>query len=576
VTPKHTARKIYYAGAALLVLALAAGVFLLLRLSRRNPPASKDWEPLTFFTDSAVYPALSPDGRMLAFIRGSDSFLGAGQVYVKFLPDGKPVQLTRDTTRKLSPAFSPDGARVVYGTVEPWDIWEVPVLGGDPQILLPNASSLTWIEGGRRLLFSEVKEGLHMGIVTTDEGRGKSRDVYLPPGDRSMAHHSYLSPDGRWVLVVQMDSRGNLLPCRVVPFEGGGDVRVVGPPDSTCLSGAWSPDGKWMYLNVWTDKFHIWRQPFPDGEPEQITSGPTSQEGIAMATDGKSLITSVGSQDSTVWLHDKDGDHQISSEGNAIAPSFSSDGSRLYFLMANGQTPGNELWVKELASGKMDRLLPGYSMTGYSVSRDGKEVAFAMNDKSGRSSLWIAPTNRRSSPVRISSTAVEDSPHFLPDGDLVFRAIEGGSNFLYRMKADGTGRRKITSDRILDAPAVSPDGRWIVAGAPGPDQEHMIATKAFAVDGGKAVTLCLGYCLLNWDTTGKFAFFFFQQLSENSYALPVQHDSGLPKMPPNGIARKEDLTNLKIPEFVDSALSPSVYAYIRQNTRRNLYRIPLP
>ncbi len=41
-----------------------------------------------------------------------------------------------------------------------------------------------------------------------------------------------------------------------------------------------------------------------------------------MAPDGKSLITSVGSQDRSVWLHDKDGDHPISSEGNTCAKLF--------------------------------------------------------------------------------------------------------------------------------------------------------------------------------------------------------------------------------------------------------------
>ena len=86
-----------------------------------------------------------------------------------------------------------------------------------------------------------------------------------------------------------------------------------------------------------------------------------------------------------------------------------------------------------------------------------------MNDQSGRSSLWIAPTSHRSSPVRMSSAVVEDSPFFLPDGDLVFRAIEGGSNYLYRMKTDGTNRHKITPERILDSIDVSPDGRWVVA-----------------------------------------------------------------------------------------------------------------
>jgi serine/threonine protein kinase/Tol biopolymer transport system component len=571
----------YYAAAALLVLGALAAGFFLFRSSRRSPPASKDWEQLTFFTDSAVYPALSPDGRMLAFIRGSESFFGPGQIYVKFLPDGQPVQLTHDSLWKLSPVFSPDGSRIAYGTALPFNTWEVPVLGGEPHMLLPNASSLTWIEGGRRLLFSEITEGLHMVVVTTDQGRGQRREVYAPPGDRSMAHHSYLSPDGRWVLVVEMDSRAELVACRVVPFEGGGEVRVVGPPNSACTSGAWSPDGRWVYLTAKKgDKSHIWRQRFPNGEPEPVTSGPTSQEGIEVAGDGKSLITSLGSQDSTVWLHDKEGDHQISSEGNAAAPSFSGDGNSLYYLMANGSTPGYELWLKGLTSGTVERVLPGYSMEEYSVSRDGKEVAFTMNDQNGHSSLWVAPTNRRSSPTRISSSEIEDSPHFLPDGDLVFRAIEGGSNFVYRMKADGTNRRKIFAQRVFDIHAVSPDGHWVVAGAPTPGEEQPAAVIAFGVDGGEAVRLCLGPCQLTWNTTGTFLYVDFPSLHEASYALPVEHDTGLPKLPLSGIARLEDLTNAKmaavIPQAVESAISPSVYAYGRRNIRRNLYRIPLP
>ncbi|MDP9049904.1 MAG: protein kinase, partial [Acidobacteriota bacterium] len=379
-----------YIGAAVLALALAAGAFLFERSSPGPLPASAQWEQLTFFTDSAVYPSLSSDGRTLAFIRGSGSFIGTGDVYVKLLPGGEPVQLTHDGKPKMAPSFSPDNSRIAYGMAGPWDTWEVPVLGGEPHLLLPNASSLTWIDGGKRLLFSETKGGMHMGIVATDEARGDSRDVYWPEGNRSMAHHSYLSPDGRSLLIVEMDTRGAIIPCRVVPFQGPQDVKVVGPANGKCLGGAWSPDGKWIYLTAQTDDFHIWRQRFPDGKPEQLTFGPTSQEGIAMAPDGKSLITSVGSQDHTVWLHDKDGDHQISSEGNATSPTFSSDGRSLYFLMANGETHGAELWVKDLSSGdlssgKVDRVVPGYPMQSgsieghsYSLSPDGKSVAFTM------------------------------------------------------------------------------------------------------------------------------------------------------------------------------------------------------
>ena len=583
-------RAYFYVAAAVLVLTIVAAFLFRRPPPGGVPPPSKEWEQLTFFTDSAVYPTLSPDGRMLAFIRAGNSFLAPGDVYVKLLPGGEPVQLTHDSKTKVGLSFSPDNSRIAYSIAEPWDTWEVPVLGGEPHLMLPNASSLTWIEGGRRLLFSEIKEGLHMAVVTTNDDRANSRDVYVPAGKRSMAHHSYLSPDGRWVLVVEMDSRSEIIPCRIVPFQGTSDVRVVGPPAGACLSGAWSPDGKWIYLTAKTDDFHIWRQRFPDGKPEQFTFGPTSQEGIAMAPDGKSLITSVGSQDRSVWLHDKDGDHPISFEGNTSLPRFSSDGHSLYFLKTNGQTGNDELWIKDLDSGKEERTLKDYPMQeysagrdvkqAYSVSRDGKEVAFAMKDQSGHSNLWIAPISRRSSPVRIFSEAVEDSPFFLPDGDLIFRAIEGGSNFLYRMKTDGTGRRKITPERILDIESVSPDGRWVVVGAPNPDEEYTASAKAFPVDGGASVPVCVGYCSLNWDTAGKYALVSFFANGGGSYATPVMHDLGLPKLPPAGLAGSQDFTNAKttiaLPWFVQSAVSPTVYAYTRENTRRNLYRIQLP
>jgi eukaryotic-like serine/threonine-protein kinase len=572
-------RNLSYLAAAAIVFVILAGAFFLRRSSSPRLPAPGQWEQLTFYTDSAVYPALSSDGRTLAFIRGADSFMGPGEIYVKLLPGGEPVQLTHDSTTKLSPSFSPDNSNIAYSVVSPWDTYEVPVLGGEPHLLLPNSSSLTWIEDGKRLLFSEIREGLHMILVTTDEARGDRRDVYAPPGNRSMVHHSYLSPDGRWVLIVEMDSRGEILPCRVVPFQGKGEVRVVGPPGSVCLSGAWSVDGKWIYLTVKTDDFHIWRQRFPEGKPEQLTFGPTSQEGITMAPDGKSLITSVGSRDSTVWMHDKDGEHQISSEGNAQSPKFSSDGRRLYFLMANGQTQGEELWVKDLGTGRVDRVLPGYPMEAYSISKDGKQVAFAMDKPSGRSSLWIAPINRRSSPVHLASTATEDSPFFLPNGELVFRAIEGGSNFLYRMKGDGSDRRKVIPQRILEIDAVSPDGRWVVAASPGAGEEDAQVTKAYGLDGSVAKLLCVDYCFFQWDSTGKYAYINFPAISQGTFAVPAMHGEGLPKTPAGGFARIEDIpsrnTYPPIPWFVDSAINPLVYAYSRQNTRRNLYRIPL-
>jgi len=141
-TPAAKRRRMLPGALAIFFLAALVGGFVLYRYSEHAPVVSANWEQLTFLTDSAVYPALSPDGRMLAFIRGTGTFLTAGQVYVKLLPDGEPVELTHDSHVKLSPIFSPDGARIAYGTSAPWDMWEVPVLGGEPHLILPNASFL--------------------------------------------------------------------------------------------------------------------------------------------------------------------------------------------------------------------------------------------------------------------------------------------------------------------------------------------------------------------------------------------------------------------------------------------------
>jgi serine/threonine protein kinase len=598
VTPKHPRRRGIYVLAAFLVLGALTGAILLYRSSRNSsPPASKQWEQITFLTDdSAVYPTLSADGRMLAFIQGGDTFWGPGQVYVKVLPDGEPVELTHDSRTKLSPIFSPDGSRIAYGTGPPWGTWEVPVLGGEAHLMLPNASSLSWIESGKRLLFSEIKYGNHMAVVTTDQGRGESRDVYDPPGERGMVHHSYLSPDGKWVLIAEMLNQGDFVACRVVSFSGSGEVHVVGPTGSMCTSGAWSNDGKWVYLTATRgDKFHIWRQRFPDGQPELMTPGTTSEEeGIAMDPNGKSFITSVGTRDSMFWIHDHSGDHRISSQGEAgrLAVSgtreyrrqntaaFSSDGKKLYYLIANGQGTGAELWVREIATGKTERVLPGYSMDEYSVSRDGKQVAFVVADQSGLASLWVAPTDHSFSPRHIVSAVIEDTPSFLPDGDLLFRAIEGDADFLYRMHADGSDRRKVSPVHILDFQGVSPDGRWAVVQAPDPNDERKYSVIALPVEGGSPVRLCVNVCSPKWDVRGEFMYInFLLQSDPNSYALPIRRSTGLPDLPSTTISGTEDLKKLKsalvFPHIVDVAFSPSLYVYTVHRTHRNLFRIPL-
>ena len=108
----------------------------------------------------------------------------------------------------------------------------MPTLRGEPRRWLRNAAGLTWIDGDH-LLFSEIKQGQHMGIVRSKEDRSDARDLYLPANALGMAHRSYLSPDGKWALIVEMDLAGRWVPCRLLPLDGGAD-RVVGPANAAC------------------------------------------------------------------------------------------------------------------------------------------------------------------------------------------------------------------------------------------------------------------------------------------------------------------------------------------------------
>ena len=107
--PFRAQRRWRVAWVAALAVALAVvGTLLGSRLRQRGEPVDRQYTQLTNFADSVVSPALSPDGRMLTFIRGEDTLTGLGQIYVKLLPDGDAVQLTNDTYAKMSPKFTPD------------------------------------------------------------------------------------------------------------------------------------------------------------------------------------------------------------------------------------------------------------------------------------------------------------------------------------------------------------------------------------------------------------------------------------------------------------------------------------
>jgi len=584
-----------YVGTAAVLAAAALGTLLWMR-SGSKPASRSAWVQLTNFPDSVGQPSISPDGRMLAFVRGlrSDN-PGVGQIYVKMLPDGEPKQLTRDDLLKGSPVFSPDGSRIAYTTVDShneWDTWQVSVLGAEPRRWLPNASGLAWI-GARKLLFSEKirnSEGNHMKVVTADESRAEARELYVPMPKGAMAHRSFPSPDETWTLVAEMDDRGTWLPCRLIPLDGNSPGRPAGP-SGPCWFAGWSPDGKWMYLNSNAgDGTHIWRQRFAAAgtlaPPEQLTSGPTGEEGLTLAPDGRSIITAVGLQQSSVWIHDSKGERQVSLEGHAYQPKFTRDGKRLlYAVLKTLSPPRSELWIADMDSGLTERLLPGFLIIGgastveygYDLSPDDREVVVQAADREGKSRLWLAPLDRRAPPRQISNVE-GDRPLFISNDEILVRVREGTYGFAYRLHTDGTGLRKANGHPVIGSRGISPDGKWMIAYARFKVQEAG-GTVALPLDGGAPVPFYGTGLYPKWSPDGKFLFLAMED--GNTYVLPLPPGRMLPTLPEGGFKSAAEIAALpgvriiKSPSVVPGP-GPEIYAFTRESVQRNLYRIPVP
>lgn len=581
-----------YAAAALSVSLVAAG--LLLWTNQNNHQVSTaghlEYTRLTDFADSVVYPALSPDGHMLAMIRGDAGLLTAGDVYVKVLLSGRAEQITYDGGLKAKPVFSPDGSRIAFTHAEgwAWRTWSVPVLGGKAFELLPNASGLSWV-GRHQVMFSETGNDIYMKIVTAGENRANERDVYRPPPG-GMAHFSSLSPDSKWVLVVEMDGEG-WKPCRLVPFAGGSAGKQVGPIPSQCTDAEWSPDGQWMYFSAdGGGGYHLWRQRFPSGTAEQITFGATEENGIAVTPDGKSLVTAVGSQQSTIWLHTPKDERQISSEGFAYRPSFSLDGETLYYLTRNrSRKLSGELTSIDLTSDRKQELLPGIPILRYAMSPDSRHVAFTRADDEN-SAIWISPLDKSPSPHQLVSSQA-DMPMFSRTGEVFFVGHKGRAGHIFRIKQDGGGLQELVTDEIQALVSISPDGRWIVAATAANEPQRQQNVIAYSLQGAYPRVLCrtcvvgtldlVDPPLISWSADQKAVYFARPIERVRTIIVPVSPAEAFPRfseipLDNDGLLSKIPGTRVLERTTVFPGPNSDVYAIWKVSTQRNLYRIGLP
>lgn len=554
--------------------------------TRRPAPALEGPKALTDFADSALAPALSPDGSLLAFVRGSSGFLTPDDIYVKPLPDGDARPLSHDRRLKYGPVFSPDGSQVAYTVMENqgWSTYTVPVAGGEPRRLLSNAAGLSWIDEDH-LLFAEIRGGQHMGFVSAPPARDGVRDVYFPAHERAMAHYAAASPDRRSALIVEMNGSGEWAPCRLVALAGGGASRTVGP-SAPCFAAAWSPDGQTMYFNAPHDgRAHLWRQRAGDAQPEVMTNGAGDELGIAIAQDGRSLITSMGVNESTLWLHTKAGERQLSFEGEVVATSgLSADDRSIYYVLRRASADGRrELHRHVFTTGEDTVMMPGTSMREFDIAPDSSRIVFMADAPSGSTALWIADLEGRSAPRRIG-TGGEHSPFFGPNGEIVASVSDGHANFLVRWNGDEAAWTKVVPYPISEIQSVSPGRRWAMVIAPLLDNST-VGPMAVPLSGGDPVRICEVYCHMSWASDGRTLYVSVEEASVSSpgraLAIPVGPHEALPAFPSLGLRPAAAPTDVVGAISVDRAerragRDRDSFAYVRSAVHHNLFRLSIP
>jgi hypothetical protein len=222
------------------------------------------------------------------------------------------------------------------------------------------------------------------------------------------------------------------------------------------------------------------------------------------------------------------------------------------------------------------KVLTGFSILEYDLSDAGDEVIFSVQPAGQGMQIWLAPVDL-SKPPRMLSSGGGDSPHFGPNGSILFRMQEGASHYLARMNRDGSGRAKVVAYPIGNVQHISPDRRWVTTISPLPGGRS--GTLAVPATGGAAQPICRG-CggPVTWSPNGKY--FYVPRPQGRMVAIPLQAGEVLPKMPPFGLDGLDVVANFPGARLIEASrispgLDPTVYSYVSTAAHRNLFRISL-
>jgi Tol biopolymer transport system component len=414
----------YLLSIAGLLTAVVAFLFLYARFSK--PGGMQPGGKLRLFLSTEGNlsgPALSPDGKMVAYVQSSD---GREDLYVSRLAGGEHVRLTSDDSRKDAPQFSPDGEKIVFvrqaANAALPELCLIPALGGNVIPIASGARDPAWSTDGSRLAFILIKQPEPEALMTSAVD-GSDLRVVLRGDDLYpfLASPSW-SPDGR-LLALERGRGGINRDIWIVPVQGGVPTRLTKDvPGVVSDSPVFEPSGRGViHRSTRGGASNLWWQPLKGNSVVQLTTG----------------------------------------SGPDTSPSVARNGT-IAFLNSRWR---NTLILLSLANGASTTLLTDSSrLWGPVFSPDGKEIAYSRDEPNGLWHLWIIPASGGEARQLTSGNVPEIYPRFTPGGDAVFFNTWGAEPLILgRVPSNGGPQRPALSPSSgSDAYAdVSPDGRSV-------------------------------------------------------------------------------------------------------------------
>ena len=387
-----------------------------------------EFQRLTDVEGPKETPAVSPDGKMVAFVMIVN---GTRQVWIRMLAGGGMLQLTRDKVDHTNPRWAPDSSTLIFYTPSSTEseegvIWEIGALGGWPRKIMTAAGAGDISHDGRRIALLQAEGDQLALVVTARDGSRPNRATLLPAGTYTFPRWA---PDDRSVAIQRLGHRGFDGHIDVVNLATGARHEAV---SGTWLQGfAWLPDGSGLVYSasrgstmLYPPAFHL------------------------------RLVRSDGTGDRQLTF----GDHSY------VEPDVHSSGK----LVAGQTLSRSDIWKFPVTGTPAENTRDGVRITrqtGHvqvpSISPDEREVVF-VSDTGGHSNLWIAGTDGTGTrPITFETdpAVAIGVPVWSPRGDwIAFVRSHNSRAATWGIRPDGSGLRQVAAGW---GPCWSADGRWL-------------------------------------------------------------------------------------------------------------------